>query len=84
AFLRKIDKKVNLMIMPLDGGEAVKLLQRDDISNIKWSRDGKKIYFISNESKEKEDDIKVIRNYHFISMEKDLYITKDLHFLLHT
>ncbi|MEM3899995.1 MAG: hypothetical protein QXS99_02970, partial [Thermoplasmata archaeon] len=65
AFLRKIDKKVNLMIMPLDGGEAVKLLQRDDISNIKWSRDGKKIYFISNESKEKEDDIKIIRNYPF-------------------
>ncbi|MGC8663140.1 MAG: S9 family peptidase [Thermoplasmata archaeon] len=66
AFISKRkEKKVQLMIMPMNGGEPKAILERDDISQIKWARDSKHIYFVSNESKKSKDDVKIIESYPF-------------------
>ncbi|MDP8011390.1 MAG: S9 family peptidase [Thermoplasmata archaeon] len=66
AFISKRkEKKMQLMIMPLDGGEAHPITEREDISQIKWSKDSKHIYFISNEIENSKDDVKIIDSYPF-------------------
>jgi Dipeptidyl aminopeptidases/acylaminoacyl-peptidases len=58
AFLRKSEKKVSLMIMPMDGGEAKVLIERKEISMLKWSKNGNIIYFVSNIEEKSKDDVK--------------------------
>jgi dipeptidyl aminopeptidase/acylaminoacyl peptidase len=65
AFLRKSEKKVSLMIMPMDGGEAKVLIERKEISMLKWSKNGNIIYFVSNIEEKSKDDVKIIRRYPF-------------------
>jgi len=59
------EKKNQLMLMPLTGGEPKVILERDDISEITWAPDGKSIYFISNEKMKSESDVRYIERYPF-------------------
>lgn len=66
AFIgKRKEKKMQLMVMPLTGGEARTIIEKDDISQIKWSKDSKHIYFISNDTKKSKDDVKIIDSYPF-------------------
>jgi len=62
---KRKEKKMQLMLMPIDGGEAKIILEREDISQIKWANDSKHIYFISNETDKSKDDVKIINSYPF-------------------
>ncbi|MGC8861041.1 MAG: prolyl oligopeptidase family serine peptidase [Thermoplasmata archaeon] len=64
SFLRKIENKVSIMRIPLKGGESVQIAQRKDVSSLKWSKKGNKLFFISNQE-EKSDDVKIIKRYPF-------------------
>ncbi len=59
------EKKNQLLIMPLMGGEPKVIVERDDISEITWSWDSRSIYFISNEKRKSDSDVKYIERYPF-------------------
>jgi dipeptidyl aminopeptidase/acylaminoacyl peptidase len=66
AFVSKRKEKMSqLMLLPMDGGEPTTILDREDFTNLKWSRDSKYIYFISNETNKEDDDVKIIEQYPF-------------------
>lgn len=66
AFIgKRKEKKMQLMVMPLTDGEPRTIIEKEDISQIKWSADSKHIYFISNETKKSDDDVKIIDTYPF-------------------
>ncbi|MGC8496851.1 MAG: alpha/beta fold hydrolase [Thermoplasmata archaeon] len=66
AFVAKRkENKFQLMLLPMCGGEPIAILEREDITNIRWSHDSRYIYFISNEIKKEEDDLRIIEKYPF-------------------
>ncbi len=66
AFVSKRkENKSQLLIMPLNGGEAKILAEGPDFSDLQWSPDSKSIYYISNESVGEESDIRIIKRYPF-------------------
>jgi len=59
SFLREIDGERQVFIMPVDGGEARQLTEHiNNIYMYKWSQDEKKIFFIANEARSKEEQKK--------------------------
>ncbi len=72
------EKKAQLLIMPLDGGEPKIIAEKEDISDILWSPDSKSIYFISNENlnKKTKSDIKIVERYPFYFNDKGFIFDK--------
>jgi len=57
AFIRKVDKKNQVFLMPCSGGEAVALTKHEtDISAFKWAPDSQKIVFSAPEPRGKEEE----------------------------
>lgn len=64
--MTKEDKGNQLYIIRADGGEGKKLIERKEgIDSFTWSPDSRKIAFISQVTREKDDDVKVIERIGF-------------------
>ena len=57
SMLREVDETPQLFLMPLDGGEPWQLTERrEEITDYKWSGDGKSIVFLSKEAMSEEEE----------------------------
>src|SRR2546430_1724621 len=69
AFLSDLDESTQIYVMPIDGGEAIRLTEgKNAVRSFEWSPDGKQISFLaaepktdSEEKKDKDkDDARVV------------------------
>lgn len=63
---QKEEKGSSIYVISLDGGEAIEIVRRKEpIEKAAWSKDGKKIFFISNVRKTEKDDVILIDKPYF-------------------
>jgi len=65
AFVRGGEEGSAIYVINADGGEARKVIEDKVISNLKWSRDGKFLYYIGAVKEEGKSDVKRVKRIPF-------------------
>ena len=77
AFVSRNEKKSEIRIIPVDGGESEKLIEVDGVTGLKW--DGNWIYYSSPVIKKEEDDVKRIESIPFYFNGKGFVYNRRIH-----